>query len=58
LGTSDQYLMDQRDYADIYQVKYVARKSWQEKLGIAAEGAIGTALERAWQGLQQTRFFS
>ncbi len=58
LGTSDQYLMDQRDCADIYQVKYVAKKSWQEKLGLAAEGAVGTAAERVWQGLQQTRFFS
>lgn len=58
LGTSDQYLMDQRDCADIYQLKYATKKGWQEKLGLAAEGAIAAAIGRAWQGLQQTRFFS
>ncbi len=58
LGTSDQYLMDQRDSADIYQLKYATKKGWQEKLGLAAEGAIASAIGRAWQGLQQTRFFS
>ncbi len=58
LGTSDQYLMDQRDSADIFQLKYLAKKGWQEKLGLAAEGALGRGAERLWQGLQQTRFFS
>ncbi len=58
LGTSDQYLMDQRSSADIYQLKYIAKKSWQERLGIAAEGAMSTAIDRLWQSLQQTRFFS
>ena len=58
LGTSDQYLMDQREDADIYQIKYAHKKTLQERMGLAAEGAVSGALERVWQGLQQTRFFS
>lgn len=58
LGTSDQYLMDMRESAEIYEVKFVARKTLQERLGMAAEGAMGGAIDRAWQSLQQSRFFS
>lgn len=58
LGTSDQYLMDQRDEADIYLIKYTSKKTLHERLGLAAEGAISGALDRAWQAMQQSRFFS
>lgn len=58
LGTSDQYLMDQREQAEIFEIKYEVKKHWQERLGLAAEGAFIGAIDRAWQGLQQSRFFS
>lgn len=58
LGTSDQYLMDQRDEADIYLIKYTSKKTLQERLGLAAEGAVSAGLERAWQAMQQSRFLS
>lgn len=58
LGTSDQYLMDRREQADIFEIKHVARKNWQEKLGLAAESAISGAVERAWQGMARNRFFT
>jgi serine protease SohB len=58
LGTSDQYLMDLRDSADIYHIRYTAKKTLQERLGLAAQGALTTVFERAWQGVQQSRFFS
>lgn len=58
LGTSDQYLMDQRDDAELFEVKYVARKNLQEKMGLAAEGAMTAAVDRALQAMLQMRFFS
>ena len=58
LGTSDQYLMDQRDSADLYEVRYVARKTVQERLGLAAEGAFSRVVERALGGLWQSRYFT
>ena len=58
INTSDQYLMDQRDSADLYEVRYVAKRSVQERLGLAAEGALSRTIERALAGLQQSRFFT
>lgn len=58
INTSDQYLMDQRDSADLYEVRYVAKRSVQERLGLAAEGALSRTVERALAGLQQSRFFT
>ena len=58
LGTSDQYLMDQRDSTDLYEVKFATRKTVQERLGMAAEGAIARSVESALDGLRQARFFS
>jgi serine protease SohB len=49
LLTSDAYLQDRMADWDIYEVKYVHRKNWQEKIGIAAEGALERAFLKIWQ---------
>ncbi len=45
LGTSDEYLMRRAEAASVFQVKYVEKKNWQEKLGMAAQGALQRSLD-------------
>ena len=49
LGTSDAYIQSQLDDADILEVCYTPKKTWQEKLGFAAEGALERAVMKLWQ---------
>lgn len=58
LGTSDQYLMDRREQANLYDVRFIERKTLQERIGMAAEGAISGSLEKVFSSLRQSRFFS
>ena len=56
VSTSDEFLMARRGDHDLFLVQYVAKKSWQEKLGVAAEMGIDKALNR-WLNRFATRFF-
>ena len=57
LQTSDAFLQDHLADWDVFEVKYVQRKNWQEKLGFAAEGAIERALLKIWQrGQDRTNY--
>ena len=49
ISTSDAYIQAQLGEADVYDVRFVHKKNWQEKLGFAAEGAIERTLLRIWQ---------
>ena len=49
LGTSDSYIQSQLEESDILEVRYVPKKSWQEKLGVAAEGALERSFMKIWQ---------
>ncbi len=49
LQTSDAYVQQQLQERDVFEVKYVQKKHWQEKLGMAAEGAIERGLLKIWQ---------
>lgn len=49
LKTSDAYIQEHLTDWDVYEVRYVEKKHWQEKLGLAAEGAIERAFLRLWQ---------
>ena len=49
LGTSDSYIQSQLEDSDILEVRYVPKRSWQEKLGVAAEGALERGLLKIWQ---------
>ncbi|WP_347329746.1 protease SohB [Marinimicrobium locisalis] len=57
LKTSDEYLLSQADKADIFEVRYVQKKSLQEKFGVAAEGAVDRLLLRWWQRSNNQRWF-
>lgn len=56
--TSDEYIGDQQETADIFEVEYLAKKTLQEKLGISMQGAIEGAIVKVIDRLQYARFFS
>lgn len=49
LTTSDAYIQSRLADWDVFGVRFVNKKNWQEKLGIAAEGAVERALLKFWQ---------
>ena len=53
LQTSDAFVQAKLADWDVYEVKFVYKKNWQEKLGLAAEGALEKAFLRVWQRAQQ-----
>ncbi len=55
--TSDEYLFQACEQADVYLVSYVERKSLQQRFAMAAEGASERLLMRLWEGLQDSRLF-
>jgi serine protease SohB len=57
LQTSDAYIQDKLADWDVYELKFVLKKSWQEKLGMAAEGAVERSLMKIWQRAIDRRNF-
>ncbi len=57
LMTSDEYLVDKSSDADIYEVKYLHRKSLPERMGMAAESSADRLLLRWWNRLCSRDFF-
>ena len=49
IQTSDAFIQSQIKDCDVFDVRFVHKKNWQEKLGIAAEGAIERAFLKVWQ---------
>jgi serine protease SohB len=49
LQTSDAFVQARLPEWDVFEVKFVQKKNWQEKLGLAAEGALERTLLRIWQ---------
>lgn len=47
--TSDAYVQAQLSERDVFDVRFVHKKNWQEKLGMAAESAMERALLKVWQ---------
>ena len=56
IGTSDQYLYDLKDDADIFEVQFTQKKSIPEKLGISVEHGIDRLATRWWQRFN-SRYF-
>ena len=48
LQTSDEYLVTRAETADVYEVAYVLKKKFHERLGFAAEESIDRLLLRWW----------
>ena len=49
LQTSDAFVQARLQDWDVFEVKFVHKKNWQEKLGFAAEGALEKAFLKIWQ---------
>lgn len=49
LSTSDAYLQSRLGEIEAFEVRYVPKKSWQEKFGMAAEAGIERTFLRLWQ---------
>lgn len=58
LMTSDEYIHQRANEADVYEVEFVLKKTIQEKLGIAAQGAIDRLLLTWLSRIQNSRFLS
>ena len=46
ISTSDEYIFQRAKEASVFEVKYVQKKTWQEKLGVAAQAAIEKSLDK------------
>jgi len=57
LQTSDEYLLNQSEHADIFEIDFAVKKSLPEKLGIAAQTAFERALMGVWEKAQLNRWF-
>ena len=49
LSTSDAFVQALIADRDVFEIKLVQKKNWQEKLGVAAQGALERAFLRVWQ---------
>jgi serine protease SohB len=49
LQTSDSFIQQKLADFDVFEVQYSERQSWQERLGMAAEGALERTALRLWQ---------
>jgi serine protease SohB len=49
LQTSDAFVQSRLADWDVFEVRFVHKKNWQEKLGLAAEGALERAFLKIWQ---------
>jgi len=58
LMTSDEYINNRIKDAEVFEVEYVHRKTIQEKLGIAVQGAADRLIITWLTRLQSSRFFS
>ena len=56
LGTSDDYVAKLAVDSDIYQVKYVQKKTMAEKIGIVTYAVIDKTLLKVWERLRLSRF--
>ncbi len=57
LQTSDEYLLNQHQDADIFEVTYSQKKTLPEKLGMAAQTSIDRVLLTWWERLHNSRWF-
>jgi serine protease SohB len=55
LQTSDGFVQACLPERDVFEIKHVLKKHWQEKLGLAAEGAVNRSMTRLWQAATQRR---
>jgi serine protease SohB len=49
IQTSDAFVQSRLADWDVYEVRFVHKKNWQEKLGMAAEGTLERSFLKLWQ---------
>lgn len=49
IGTSDAFIQQRLADWEIYEVRYLQKKQWQEKLGMAAESTLERSIQKLWQ---------
>ena len=57
LKTSDEYLADRAAHAELFQLRYVEKKSLPERVGLAASTAVDRSVLTWLSRLQQQRFW-
>ncbi|MNP73748.1 putative protease SohB [compost metagenome] len=57
LRTSDEYLAERAKEAELFHLHFAARKTLQERVGLAASVAIDRVLLSWWERLSQQRFW-
>lgn len=57
LQTSDSFIQSCLPERDVFEVRHVHKKNWQEKLGLAAEGAVQRSFLKVWQATTKQRQF-
>lgn len=55
LRTSDSFIQTCLGERDVFEVRHVHRKNWQEKLGLAIEGGLQRAFLKLWQASTRRR---
>nr|WP_267967086.1 MULTISPECIES: protease SohB [unclassified Pseudomonas] len=55
LGTSDEYLSRSAREANVFHLRFAERKSLQERIGVAASGAVENTLVGLWSKLGRLR---
>jgi serine protease SohB len=57
LKTSDEYLAERARDAELFQLRYLEKKSMQERIGLATGSVLDGVLLRWWNRLAQPRFW-
>lgn len=57
LKTSDEYLAERARDAELFQLRYLEKKSMQERIGLATGNVLDGVLLRWWNRLSQPRFW-
>lgn len=58
ISTSDEYLISACQEAEVFQVRYVEKKSISDRLGTMVTGSLDRVLLTWWERLQRSRYFS
>ena len=58
ISTSDEYLVNACQDADVYQIRFVEKKTLSDKLGTMVSGSLDKVLLTWWERMQRSRFFS
>lgn len=57
LKTSDEYLTERTENAEVFAIRYIPKHRFLERFGIAAEGATDRLMLRWWERLQHRPWF-